>query len=177
MTRAYHFKASCGCAGTITQFCSEAERLQAAIEAARAKCQEFAGVSSRPIPFELYDACDQAMRAFLAHMAAHAVHHSKASVSMSSSFDTMGHAILWLEQKANPDGADEQVHQVALYLRLAVDRLHDLHHEGVRQLNVVAATQIRRLRVSLTHNDAEDRNLMLAAILGRHIPRDAGGKT
>lgn len=64
----YHCILPCGCTGEITHFCTEAERLMGAVQAARDKLQQFKTLMWRgPVPFEYHDAYDQAVRELMEH--------------------------------------------------------------------------------------------------------------
>ena len=88
---------------------------------------------------------------------------------MSSTFDTMQHALEWLSKDDRKD--PERTHQVVYYLRMIIDKFHDLHHEGLVELNRTAGTQVALLNIVLRQDDPEMRQLYLSARMGKKIER------
>jgi len=88
---------------------------------------------------------------------------------MSSTFDTMQHALAWLVKDDRKE--PERTYQVAYYLRMIIDRFHDLHHKGLEELNRTAGTQVALLNIVLRHADPETRQLYLNARMGKRIER------
>ena len=90
---------------------------------------------------------------------------------MSSTFDTMQQAVRWLADHKGQE--PDRARQVAYYLRMAIDQLHDLHHQGMQELNVVAGHQIACLDIVLREDDPEDRQLHLEARMNLGRMRNA----
>jgi len=88
---------------------------------------------------------------------------------MSSTFDTMQHALEWLSKDDRKDS--ERTRQVVYYFRMVIDKFHDLHHDGFEELNRTAGTQVALLNIVLRHNDPETRQLYLDARMGKRIKR------
>jgi len=80
---------------------------------------------------------------------------------MSSTFDTMQHAVRWLAEHSGQD--PERAYQVQHYLCAAINRLHDLHHDGITELNRVAGPEIACLSIVLRHDDPDKRQMYLDA--------------
>lgn len=142
----YHFKASCGCAGTITQFCPEAKRLQVEVEAARAKYQAVVGPSKQPFNFEYFDAYDQAMQAFLIHMDSHAVHIRGAEEHYQATIESKAKKLHALVEKSGQQVLSEEEETELLKLDTFLESaLHDHTALPLEKKNQLAVGRVEEL--------------------------------
>lgn len=77
---------------------------------------------------------------------------------MSSSFDTMGYAVKWLQEATDDDAyTADQVSDVFHYLAECIDRLHDHSHRMHDAPNRAIGRDAELLRMALKYEDGEAR--------------------
>lgn len=83
---------------------------------------------------------------------------------MSSTFDTMQHALLWLEKRIDT-ASDKQAFDVIHYMKEIVDGLHDYDHGQIHGTGpgTAAGKSVTLLATAMKYEDDEDRKMWLDA--------------